>query len=282
MYIYTYCIYIYTDIYICIYICIFSIYIYMHIYIYILYIHIYIHRYIYMYIQYIYIHMYIYIYTVYTYIYTDIYIRIYKHTPVCVQQYLSCGPCRRAPGCGWPSPPWWGACWSRDGSCWPPAGGPPSPRCPGSPGGRRHRVRQQQQQQQQQQRQKAARFVGFTLGLKLFFGDSSSTPPPPPPHHHHHHHHHNHHSIQFNSVYLYSPISQITNVSRSALQSVHIDIPDLWPLTSHQIRKNSQITLQGERVEEPFRREQRRIPLQDGQNRVKIHSMNMTECMNSS
>jgi len=32
---------------------------------------------------------------------------------------------------------------------------------------------------------------------------------------------------QFNSVYLYSPISQITNLSRSALQSVHIDIPDL-------------------------------------------------------
>jgi len=33
--------------------------------------------------------------------------------------------------------------------------------------------------------------------------------------------------FSFNSVYLYSPISQITNVSRSALQSVHIDIPDL-------------------------------------------------------
>jgi len=32
-------------------------------------------------------------------------------------------------------------------------------------------------------------------------------------------------SIQFNSVYLYSPISQITNLSRSGLQSVHIDIP---------------------------------------------------------
>jgi len=31
--------------------------------------------------------------------------------------------------------------------------------------------------------------------------------------------------IQFNSVYLYSPISQITNLSQSALQSVHIDIP---------------------------------------------------------
>jgi len=29
----------------------------------------------------------------------------------------------------------------------------------------------------------------------------------------------------FNSVYLYSPISHITNLSRSALQSVHIDIP---------------------------------------------------------
>jgi len=32
---------------------------------------------------------------------------------------------------------------------------------------------------------------------------------------------------QFNSVYLDSPFSQITNVSQSALQSVHIDIPDL-------------------------------------------------------
>jgi len=31
--------------------------------------------------------------------------------------------------------------------------------------------------------------------------------------------------FQFNSVYLYGPISQITNLSRSALQSVHIDIP---------------------------------------------------------
>jgi len=31
--------------------------------------------------------------------------------------------------------------------------------------------------------------------------------------------------LQFNSVYLYSPISQITNLSRSALQSVHIEIP---------------------------------------------------------
>jgi len=50
-------------------------------------------------------------------------------------------------------------------------------------------------------------------------------------------------TIQFNSVYLYSPFSQITK-SQSALQSVHIDIPDLWPLTSHQIRNNSQITLQ--------------------------------------
>jgi len=29
------------------------------------------------------------------------------------------------------------------------------------------------------------------------------------------------------SVYLFRPISQITNLSRSALQSVHIDIPDL-------------------------------------------------------
>jgi len=32
-------------------------------------------------------------------------------------------------------------------------------------------------------------------------------------------------SVQFSSVYLYSPISQITNLSRSALQSVDIDIP---------------------------------------------------------
>jgi len=33
--------------------------------------------------------------------------------------------------------------------------------------------------------------------------------------------------FQFNSVYLCSPFSQITNLSQSALQSVHIDIPDL-------------------------------------------------------
>jgi len=36
-------------------------------------------------------------------------------------------------------------------------------------------------------------------------------------------------SIQFNSVYSYSPFSQIRNLPLSALQSVHIDIPDLWP-----------------------------------------------------
>jgi len=35
--------------------------------------------------------------------------------------------------------------------------------------------------------------------------------------------------LQFNSVYLYSPFSQIKNVSQRDLQSVHIDIPDLWP-----------------------------------------------------
>jgi len=32
-------------------------------------------------------------------------------------------------------------------------------------------------------------------------------------------------SIQFNPVYLYSPISHITNLSQSAFQSEHIDIP---------------------------------------------------------
>jgi len=31
--------------------------------------------------------------------------------------------------------------------------------------------------------------------------------------------------FQFNSVYLYSPFSQIINLAQSALQSVHIDIP---------------------------------------------------------
>jgi len=38
-----------------------------------------------------------------------------------------------------------------------------------------------------------------------------------------------------------------------------------WPLTSHGIRNNSQTTLQGGKSEEHLRREQRRIPLQDGQ-----------------
>jgi len=70
------------------------------------------------------------------------------------------------------------------------------------------------------------------------------------------------HVIFSNSVYLYSPFSQITNLSQSALQSVH---RHPWPLTSHRIRNNSQITLQWGKSEETFRREQRRIPLQDGQ-----------------
>jgi len=36
---------------------------------------------------------------------------------------------------------------------------------------------------------------------------------------------------QFNSIQFifYSPLSQITNYPQRALQSVHIDIPDLWP-----------------------------------------------------
>jgi len=75
-------------------------------------------------------------------------------------------------------------------------------------------------------------------------------------------------SIQFNSVYLYSPISQITNLSRSALQSVHIRHP--WPLTSHWIRKNSlknreKKLSQGKRGKNPSGEQQRRIPLQDEQ-----------------
>jgi len=37
--------------------------------------------------------------------------------------------------------------------------------------------------------------------------------------------------VQFNSVYLYSPISQITNLSRSALQSVVILIKSAACLT---------------------------------------------------
>jgi len=35
--------------------------------------------------------------------------------------------------------------------------------------------------------------------------------------------------IQFNPVSLFSPFSQIINSPQSALQSLHIDIPDLWP-----------------------------------------------------
>jgi len=71
---------------------------------------------------------------------------------------------------------------------------------------------------------------------------------------------------------LYSPSTHITNSPQRALQYVHIDIPDLWPLTSHRIRKNSpeieEKNLSGWKKRKTFRREQRRIPLQDGQKQL--------------
>jgi len=101
--------------------------------------------------------------------------------------------------------------------------------------------------------------------------------------------------IQFNSVYLYSPISKIRNLPQRALQSIHIWHP--WPRTSHQIRKNCQeiekTLFTGKKVKKPSGEQQRTIPLQDGQKnrchvtrrnhyRVTTQSMSMTECMNSS
>jgi len=44
---------------------------------------------------------------------------------------------------------------------------------------------------------------------------------------------------QFNSVYLYSPFSQITNLSQSALQSVRIDIPVPEPHVGSVIRSST-------------------------------------------
>jgi len=64
-------------------------------------------------------------------------------------------------------------------------------------------------------------------------------------------------NAQFNSVYLYSPFSQIRYVSQSALQSLTFD------LTSDQEQLPNNPS--GETRSELLRREQRRIPLQDGQ-----------------
>jgi len=58
-----------------------------------------------------------------------------------------------------------------------------------------------------------------------------------------------HNSIKFNSVYLYSPFSHITNLSQSALQSVHIDIPVPEPHIG-----SGKTTLHEEKREETFRR----------------------------
>jgi len=58
--------------------------------------------------------------------------------------------------------------------------------------------------------------------------------------------------FQLNSVYLYSPFSQITNVPQSALQSVHIDILT-FDLTSDQEQLPNNPSV-GKNREEPFRR----------------------------
>jgi len=67
----------------------------------------------------------------------------------------------------------------------------------------------------------------------------------------------------FNSFYLYSPFSQIINLSQSALQSVHIDILT-FDLTSDQEKLPNH---PGQKIgKKPAGEQQRRIPLQDGQN----------------
>jgi len=59
-------------------------------------------------------------------------------------------------------------------------------------------------------------------------------------------------SIQSNSIYLYSPFSQITNLSQSALQSVHIDIPVPEPHIGSGTTPKQPFT--GKKREETFRR----------------------------
>jgi len=68
-------------------------------------------------------------------------------------------------------------------------------------------------------------------------------------------------AIQYNLIQsiLYSPLSQITNLPKRALQSVHIQHP--CPRTSHWIRKNSPQISQGKKGKKPSGKQQRRIPL---------------------
>jgi len=70
--------------------------------------------------------------------------------------------------------------------------------------------------------------------------------------------------VQFNSVYFVSPI--ITNYKFPSEGFTIWTHRHPWPLTSHRIRKNSQTTLQGEKVKNSSGEQQRRIPLQDGHN----------------
>jgi len=57
---------------------------------------------------------------------------------------------------------------------------------------------------------------------------------------------------------------QITNLSQRALQSVHIDVPDLWPQIGSGKTPKQPFT--GKKGKKHSGEQQRRIPLQDGQN----------------
>jgi len=87
--------------------------------------------------------------------------------------------------------------------------------------------------------------------------------------------------VQFQFI-LYSPFSQITNLPQRALQSVHIDIPVPGPHIGSGKTPKQPFT--GKKRQETFRRatEEDSSPgWTEGQIRVKTHSLNMTECMNS-
>jgi len=64
---------------------------------------------------------------------------------------------------------------------------------------------------------------------------------------------------------LYSPFSQITNLSQSALQSVHIDIPVPEPHIGSGKTPKYPFTGKEKKGKKPSGEHQKRIPLQDGQ-----------------
>jgi len=99
-------------------------------------------------------------------------------------------------------------------------------------------------------------------------------------------------SIQFNSVYFVQPkIKNYKFASKGLIICTHTTSLT-FDLTSDQekLPRNRKNPFTGKKGEEPSREQQRRIPLQDGQNyrchvtrrknyRVTTQSMSMTECM---